>query len=687
MKWLRSGSMSILMAAAAVASPVLAGDLVLQQAKRAAESAPRAPFISREVFMKNSSVRDISLSPDGRWLAYRRDNGQRLELWIRELKDESTQDEKNARRVVADSEGTQFYWSGNSATLWLPDAEGLSVFDLGSQTGRRIFRYNESRQQGFWLVDHHAPDYAVLREKVPVGSRWRYRYLAINTAGKLRLITETSAALQSALLNPDASLRYASGFDGRAFDTVIWHYENGERQELMRCPLPQQCRPEAYMGGTVWALAHNGEDLMSLQRFDWGARHWQTLHRAPRGISDAVSVLMEPDGSDWFAVAYRPGRVEWHGRTPEADAALSALQAALPDANLDIDPSSDGKRWLVTAAKSGWQYERYFLFEQENGSKKSVKLSRQLFAEERNGVLSPEVLVGVQPVDWHGRDGASLHGYVYLPKGVPLSTAPIIAFIHGGPYGRASGAGDPGKQLMANRGYIVFEPNFRASIGYGVQYVTGSGGNFGKTGALDDIISGIDMLIANGIGDENKQAVVGHSFGGYASLLAVTHYPDRFRFAVPSAAPVDMAWTMADIATEGGSALSADGPPMEVLLPGYGVPFGDKAWHERMHRESPLAFAAGLRTPVYLWAGGEDDRVAVESLVRYVAEANPDYRPAVLIDPEAGHSPRQRLNREVLAWLIEDAANKYFTGGVTPPSPALRAFLKKHLRPGGEKLK
>jgi dipeptidyl aminopeptidase/acylaminoacyl peptidase len=237
-----------------------------------------------------------------------------------------------------------------------------------------------------------------------------------------------------------------------------------------------------------------------------------------------------------------------------------------------------------------------------------------------------------------------------------------------------------------NRGYVVFKPNFRASTGYGVNYVKATRGDFGKEGVLDDIITGLDYLIANGIGNAKQQAVVGHSFGGYTSLLAVTHHPDRFAFAVPSAAPVDMAWTMADIAIEGGSALSVDGPPIEVLFPGYGVPYRDKAWHDRMHRESPLAHADELRTPVYLWAGAKDDRVAVESLVRYFAESNTDFTPTLLIDPDAGHSPRERLNVEALIWLIEASADRHFDGGVTPPSAALKTFLEKNLRTGNASL-
>lgn len=648
---------------------VQAADAALQAAKRAAENAPRTPFIPRDDFLVKATVRDLSMSPDGRWIAYRRDTGERLELWLREIAG------GKEHRVMANSEGTDVFWSGDGARLWLPDDKGLGVFDIATMTGRRIFRFDEKRPETFWGVDSNAVNVALLREKIPVDGKWLYRYLAIDANGKTRVIHESHQALHAMLFDAKGTLRYAAGYDGAAFDTVLWRFREDEKQELMRCPLPQQCRPVAFNDESVLALAHNGEDLMSLQK--WISGEWQTLHTDPRGISDAVSLLMQADGKDWLAISYRPDRIEWHGRTASANSTLTALQKELPGANLEITASNDGKRWLVQAKKAGWPYDHFYLYDVAS------KTLTPLFEEERRSSLPLEHLAKTIPVHWRGKDGMALHGFAYLPKGVPLASAPVIAFIHGGPFNQSLGGSDPGTQLMVNRGYIVFKPNFRASTGYGVNYVTANHGDFGKHGVLDDIITGIDHLIANGIGDPKRQAIAGHSFGGYASLLAVTHYPDRFAFAVPSAAPVDIAWTMADIAVEGGSAVAADGPPIEVLLPGYGVPYGEDAWLERMQRDSPLAHAGELRTPVFLWAGAKDDRVAVESLVRYVAESNATFKPALLIDPDSGHSPRERLNVEALAWLIEASANRHFGGGATPPSEALRVFLEKNLR-GGE---
>jgi len=666
--------------AAMLASPLFAhadGD-AMTAAKASAEAAERPPMYPREAFMTPADVRGIELSPDGAWLSFHRDTGASLSLFIRHV------ESGRAHRVVADSDGVDAYWAGDGKRLWLVDQDGLGVHEPGTQSGRRVFRFDEHRRQAFMDLDARAVNHAVISEKVAVDGEWRFRYLSVNAAGDITSTLETGKALLAVLLDENGSIRHAAGYDGDDFDTVIWRIGAGTREELMRCPLPERCMPVQFRTDegieTLWSLAHNGSNLKSLQRWSSVDRKWQVVHRDPRGISGARSVIFSADATDWLALAYRPDHVTWHAndtRDGRAMAeALSFLSGALPGANLDFTIAESGRRWLVRAGRANWQHDRFFLFDEP------ARELEELFASQRRGEMPPAHLAEVLPVHWRAEDGLDLHGYVFLPKGVDLATAPLIAQIHGGPYGSSSGESDPGTHLMTNRGYIVFKPNFRASTGYGVAYVTATEGNFGKEGVLDDILSGMDYLLENGIGDPERQAVVGHSFGGYASLLAVTHHPDRFAFAVPSAAPVDMAWSMQDIAIEGGSALPMDGPPIEVLFPGYNVPYNDPEWHARMRRDSPLEHAGDLQTPVYLWAGARDDRVAVESLVRYVAEANPDARPVLLIDPDAGHSPRRRRNSEALAWLIEFAANEHFGGGLTPPSPELQRFLARNLRHG-----
>ena len=228
-------------------------------------------------------------------------------------------------------------------------------------------------------------------------------------------------------------------------------------------------------------------------------------------------------------------------------------------------------------------------------------------------------LVAAQPVHYRGRDGTRLHGYVYLPHGVAGKQMPLMAMLHGGPFKREYDEYNAVVQLLANRGYAVFVPNFRASTGYGVEYVRSVQGEFGDGRVLADIIDGLDALLEAGVGDPGRQAVFGQSFGGYGSLLAVAHYPKRFAFAVASAAPVDFGWVVRWTGTHDSSALATDGPPAEVFFSHYNVPTSDAVWTERMRRESPLAYVGKLNTPLYIWAGAHDDRVPLPGVARYVA--------------------------------------------------------------------
>jgi len=287
----------------------------------------------------------------------------------------------------------------------------------------------------------------------------------------------------------------------------------------------------------------------------------------------------------------------------------------------------------------------------------------------------------MHPVSYRARDGMLLHGYVLLPSGIAPGLAPLVAWLHGGPISRTFDQYEGSTQLLANRGYAVFVPNFRASAGYGVQYTRSADGDVGNGRVLADVIDGLDFLLAQGIGDRKRQGVMGMSFGGYASLLAVSHHPTRFRFAFAGAPPTDYGWIKQWQAEHDGEALRGEGPPLSLQFPLLGFRYGDAAWREKMRRESPLAALPSLQTPVYIWAGAHDDHVPIKSIVNYVGEAGRLGRSlSLLIDPDGGHTPRTPLGVEASLYQIELAAHRHLGGPLTPPSPELREFLRRNVR-------
>ena len=633
----------------------------LQAAKQQSQVQRKAPLLAREAFLQPDTVSDVQMSPDGRFLLFRQHNEQQSDLMLRAMDDEQL------IRVQADAQRVKAQWSGDSQTLWLTDAQGLSLYDIASQRGKRLWNWDEKRRQQFWGVDSTAPNFALMREKVADDNRWLYRYLLIDRKGQTRVLHESRLFVHSVAINAQGELLYSIGYEGDNYDKVVRQYQQGKSRERMRCVGVQRCQLIGHDDQRLLVLGYDNEktdsgDKLHLQSRTNTASTWQTLHRDPNDIADASAVLWSADEQDWLAVAYHPDRRRWYGNGEQRQRQLDALQAQLPDASLYLQSSEDGKRWLVQAKRADWPFDRYFLFAPETLTLKP------LFANETKSELTAATVKAI-PFSYRASDGMLLHAYVFLPKGVALNKAPIIANLHGGPYNRDRDDYAPITQLLVNRGYIVVTPNFRASTGYGLSYLLSAGGDFGKGKVLQDIID------------------ISHSFGGYASLLAASHFPKRFRFAVASAAPMEFYWGMNWIAKNGGSAVPADGPPAELFFQQHGMPFTDKHWQQRMREESPLAQVSALSTPLYLWAGAKDDRVPLKEIVHYAGEVKRHNNPlTLLIDPDTGHNPDARLNFEAVVYLIEAAANQHFSGGLTPPSPMLKRFIEKHIRVDGNQL-
>lgn len=668
----------------------------LRHAITVAERSIRPQTLARDRFLQPQPISDVKLSPNGRYLVYRLRQPQQTDLMLFEI------NSNRYRRLLADVRQLSVEWADDGDALWLADDNGLARYELSTGNAKRVLKWDEKREQRWWGVEANAPQLALVREKVADHGSWQHRALRVDKDGKTTLLLSARQPLRGVLLNRDGSLAYASVYDGGQYDTVIRRYRQNRGdnpneadstaiagEEILRCTGTEQCgllgHDEASQ--SLWLISHAGQDRSALQRWsrsDDVAPRWRVEHSDPAQLADVASVLWQNPARGWLGIAYHPDRRHWYGRDEAQTQALQTLQAQLPDASLTLSTSDDGARWLVQARHAQWQQDRYFLYRPDSQS------LQPLFTElpDAQQPLAADQLAPAVPLHYRARDGALVHGYVYLPRGRPTKAVPLIAGIHGGPFNRDRDHYDAIVQLLVNRGYAVFTPNFRASTGYGQRYLHAPNGDFADATSLHDILDGMDFLLKHGVGDRQKQAVMGHSFGGYASLLAASHAPTRFRFAVASAAPVDFNWAMQEIIKNGGSALPQDSPPGDIFMRHHGLRFDDDTLRKKMRRESPLALLSNVQTPIYLWAGAKDDRVPVKSLSHYAGEAKRLQKAVtLLIDPEAGHSPEKALNQEALVYLLESAGARHFGGALTPPSAQLETFLRANLRLKAEDVK
>lgn len=275
----------------------------------------------------------------------------------------------------------------------------------------------------------------------------------------------------------------------------------------------------------------------------------------------------------------------------------------------------------------------------------SRKNTKQLFGDSSISLYASK-LSEVRPIAFSGRDGMKLKGFLTLPKGVQPSKLPTVLLVHGGPWARDDWEYDNLVQFLANRGYAVLQVNYRGSTGFGKSYMRGAIGEFaGKM--HHDLVDGLKWAVDKGFTDPDYVAIMGWSYGGYASLVGLTFTPDLFKCAIAIAGMSDLT-TLVDASYRN---LSLRG---EYYWHKYVGNPRDGLEHKRMKAKSPISHIDKITRPLLLVHGGEDDIVSSEESDRMAtAMRKADKQVDYVFFPDEGHTFEQWKNWSVLYKKIE----------------------------------
>jgi dipeptidyl aminopeptidase/acylaminoacyl peptidase len=145
--------------------------------------------------------------------------------------------------------------------------------------------------------------------------------------------------------------------------------------------------------------------------------------------------------------------------------------------------------------------------------------------------LDGKLLAAKERYDYLSSDGLHIMGYLTVPSGAPKRSMPLVVLPHGGPWARDDMSFEWWSFFYAARGYLVYQPQFRGSDGFGLKFRQAGYREYGKK-MQDDITEGVEKLIADGIVDPTRICIVGGSYGGYAALAGATLTPDLYACAV-----------------------------------------------------------------------------------------------------------------------------------------------------------
>ena len=318
----------------------------------------------------------------------------------------------------------------------------------------------------------------------------------------------------------------------------------------------------------------------------------------------------------------------------EANASLHEL-AATPMPTGSIAVSSGGE--IAYVAQTGVAPPEVWTWNEKGGAA-AKQVSNVNDAWKQFRLATPEYY------KYKSFDGTEIEAALLRPIGGPGAGAttklPLVALIHGGPTGRWSDAIEPWGQLLAARGYAVFYPNIRGSVGYGQKFVESNKADWGG-GDYKDVMAGVHDLITRGIADPNRLGIGGWSYGGYMAEWAITQ-TNEFKVAVSGAG-------MANLISEFGM---EDHPAGDEWF--FGTPWESP---EKFLNSSPFVHFKDAKTPTLVLQGDADtidplgqSQELYRGLKRYGVETELVVYPR---EPHGFHEEKHLVDRlgRILGWF------------------------------------
>jgi dipeptidyl aminopeptidase/acylaminoacyl peptidase len=258
-----------------------------------------------------------------------------------------------------------------------------------------------------------------------------------------------------------------------------------------------------------------------------------------------------------------------------------AVEAAFPDKFVRLSSRSDDDSQIVVNTSADNDPGTFYLL----SNMKDVKLIGERFP-----LINRDLLGDVKYIKYPARDGLKIPAYVTIPK-VGEKPYPTVVMPHGGPWVRDTTIYDEWSQLLASHGYMVVQPNYRGSTGYGLNHWKKGDNNWGQT-MQDDKDDGVKYLVDKGLADPDKVAIFGWSYGGYAAFAASVRKDGPFACAIAGAGVADLSRISATLFNGGRYGRVFQGTTVSGL--------------------SPIEHADKLAMPLFIIHGDIDRRVPVE---------------------------------------------------------------------------
>ena len=616
------------------------------------------PIIPRAVLFSDPKYSKPKISSDGKHLAYMAPSHGVLNVWAGKLGIYKSMHPvtHNKKRGI-----TAFFWAyDNQHIVYIDDYKGNEnwrLYQVNIRTGRSKVLFSSPKVQGKIIgLSQFFPDELLIginRRRSDFHDVYR---LNIKT-GKLTLVYENDSF---ANFISNEQLKIIIGVEStKNGGAVIYRLgKNFAKTELFTVD-PENILTTMPLslnktGDVLYLLDSRNRDTAALTSIDLRTKVTQVIAQDQK--ADIDEVLFHPSELTPQGYRFTYEKQRWSALTSKFQEDLTYLNNIDPGEFNIINSSLDDQKWIVAYDRDIGS-PRYYYYD------RSAKKAYFLFAGKP--ILEQLPLTKMKTVIINSRDNLPLVSYLSIPRWAklkkysPMISVPMVLLVHGGPNARDVWGYNSYHQWLANRGYAVLSVNYRGSSGFGKKFANAGNGEWGAK-MQEDLVDAVEWAIEKGITTRDKVAIMGGSYGGYATLMGLTKTPDLFACGVDIVGPSNLQTLMQSI-------------------PDYWKPFyyvlkrkigGDPSTQEGrdfLAKHSPISYIHNIKKPLLIGHGANDPRVNQEESEQIVNLLMAKHIPVTyILYPDEGHGFKLPENKLSFNAITENFLAQHLHGMAEP---------------------
>ncbi|MDP9077934.1 MAG: prolyl oligopeptidase family serine peptidase [Bacteroidota bacterium] len=553
-------------------------------------------------FFKTPEKLAYRISPDGKYISYLKPYRDKQNLFIQSLADGK---EQMATSFIDYSVRGDYFWTYNNQLVFFQDIiadneirmfalniSDLRVHEVISQKKVRIAVVSRNRQE---------PDIVNIRMNKRDSANFDIYRLNIKT-GELNTYLVNPGNITQWYPDADGKIRLVKASDG--VDEAILYRPNDKEpfKRIIANNFKTSVKPIAFTGegGYFFALSNTNRDksaLVEINAVDGKERR-------------EIFSLRNADIQD-YGYSKNKRKIEfvsWDAAKPrkyfldqETKNIYNKLAEQLKGNQIDITDRDSAENKFIITTYTDRNPGSYYLYEKNTG--KLTKLG------DINSTLKSDELCTMDSISYEASDGMTINGYLTLPLGSKKTNLPVVVMPHDGPFSHIGWGYNPEVQFLANRGYAVFQINYRGSTGFGKAFHSAG---FKEVGGKiqQDITDGVNWLISKKIANPKKIAIFGGGFGGFSALYGLSFHPGLYNCAIIQHGLINFFTYFKD-------APPFFKPLVQMLYERVGNPETDASQFRAI---SPVFNTSKIKAPLLIFQGARDDRANISELNQFVRE-------------------------------------------------------------------